>query len=72
VTTTEDNLSSEDTAEPIKPPLATSAAGPRWGSAGMPVERAGDFGTVTKRLLSRLRRERLRVAVVIVLASRAR
>ncbi|HEX4906383.1 MAG TPA: ABC transporter ATP-binding protein, partial [Acidimicrobiales bacterium] len=52
----------------IKPPMANSAAGPRWGSAGMPVERAGDFGTVTRRLLSRLRRERLRVAIVIVLA----
>src|SRR5688572_29033277 len=68
MTTTESRGTENDADEAIKPPLATSAAGPRWGSAGMPVERAGDFGTVTKRLLSRLRRERLRVAVVVVLA----
>jgi ATP-binding cassette subfamily B multidrug efflux pump len=52
---------------PVKPPQPLGG-GPRWGSVGMPVEKSADFGTVTKRLLSRLRRERLGVAIVIVLA----
>ena len=54
--------------EEVKPPGPQAIGGMRWGNAAMPVERSADFGTVTKRLLSRLRRERLRVAVVIVLA----
>ena len=66
MTTTHD-VESEETPAVKPPPLATGQ-GPRWGNAGMPVERSAEFGTVTKRLLSRLRRERGRVAIVIVLA----
>jgi ATP-binding cassette subfamily B protein len=51
-----------------KPPQPTGPAGMRWGSLGMPTERSADFGTVTGRLLRRLRRERLGVAIVILLA----
>ncbi|MEA3054624.1 MAG: ATP-binding cassette, subfamily multidrug efflux pump, partial [Actinomycetota bacterium] len=58
----------DEAAPAIKPPPIATGTGPRWGSAGIPVERAGDFGTVTKRLVSRLRHDRFRVAVVIVLA----
>ena len=58
----------DDDVIEIKPPPMQTGTGPRWGNAAMPVERSAEFGTVTKRLLSRLRTERLRVAVVIVLA----
>ena len=64
MTATSDELETEE----VKPPAPTGVGGMRWGNAAMPVERSADFGTVTKRLFSRLRRERLRVAIVIVLA----
>jgi ATP-binding cassette subfamily B multidrug efflux pump len=50
------------------PPPTTGGPGPRWGAVGMPVERSAEFGTVTKRLLRRLRTERWGVALVIALA----
>ncbi|HVM54353.1 MAG TPA: ABC transporter ATP-binding protein [Acidimicrobiales bacterium] len=53
---------------PVKPPPQPGGAGPRWGNIGMPVERSEDFGGVVRRLLTRLRRERAGVAVVVVLA----
>ena len=52
----------------VKPPQPTGGPGMRWGSAAMPVEKTKDFKSVTSRLLGRLRRERGKVALVIVLA----
>ncbi|MEN3272317.1 MAG: ATP-binding cassette, subfamily multidrug efflux pump, partial [Actinomycetota bacterium] len=65
---TSPTTNADDESPAIKPPPIATGTGPRWGSAGMPVERATDFGSVTKRLLARLRQDRFRVAVVIVLA----
>ncbi|HUS62186.1 MAG TPA: ABC transporter ATP-binding protein, partial [Acidimicrobiales bacterium] len=54
---------------PVKPPpQPTGPAGMRWGGVGIPTERSSDFGTVTGRLLRRLRRERIGVVTVIALA----
>ncbi len=52
-------------------PAALRAAGPgpaRMASAGMPAEKSKDFGASSKRLLQRLRTERLGVIAVVVLA----
>jgi ATP-binding cassette subfamily B protein len=38
----------------------------RWGSAGMPLERASDFGGAIRRLWERLRPERFRLIAVII------
>jgi len=40
----------------------------RFGSLGMPLERSQDFGTATRRLMTRLRNERAGVVAVVVLA----
>ena len=53
------------TVPAFKPPQP--APGMRMG-LGMPLEQSADFGTATRRLASRLRRERLRVVAVVVLA----
>ncbi|HUQ38995.1 MAG TPA: ABC transporter ATP-binding protein [Acidimicrobiales bacterium] len=56
-------------SEVVKPPQQpVGPAGMRWGNLGMPTERSSDFGTTTGRLIKRLRRERLGVIAVIVLA----
>jgi ATP-binding cassette, subfamily B, multidrug efflux pump len=52
---------------PVRPPV-TPPGGPRMGGLGMPTERSRDFGTATRRLLARLRRERALVVLVVVLA----
>ncbi len=50
-------------------PVSVSAVRPGPGGAiGMPTEQSEDFGTSTRRLLSRLRRERAGVVAVVVLA----
>jgi ATP-binding cassette, subfamily B, multidrug efflux pump len=41
--------------------------GPPWAGAGQPVEKASDFGPSAKRLLGRLRPERLGVIAVLIL-----
>ena len=46
-----------------------SAPGPaRMGAVGMPAEKSKDFGASSKRLMSRLRTERLGVVAVLILA----
>src|SRR5687767_6218779 len=52
---------------PVKPPVQTGAPGMRFGSFGMPTEKSKDFGTATRRLWKRLRRERAAVFASIVL-----
>ncbi|MGK5738319.1 ABC transporter ATP-binding protein [Micromonospora sp. URMC 103] len=42
--------------------------GPPWGGAGMPTERSMNFGPSARRLLGRLRPQRLQLGVVIALA----
>ena len=52
-------------------PSALRAAGPgpaRMASAGMPAEKSKDFGASSKRLLQRLRTERIGMTAVVVLA----
>ena len=52
-----------------RPPAGEMRVGPgRMGSAGMPVEKSKDFGGTTRRLLTRLRPERVRVMTVLALA----
>jgi ATP-binding cassette subfamily B multidrug efflux pump len=60
-------MSAVDGDEPPKPPQP-GPPGMRWGTLGMPMERSRDVGTAARRLWGRLRRERLRVVGVAVLA----
>ncbi len=60
-------MTTPDADEPPKPPQ-TGPPGMRWGTLGMPMERSRDVGTAARRLWGRLRRERLRLAGVLVLA----
>ncbi len=59
-------------AEIHRPPAAELRGGPGGGrfggSAGVPTERSKDFGHSVKRLLRRLRPDRVRVAAVLVFA----
>jgi ATP-binding cassette subfamily B protein len=55
-------------AEEVKPPLPGGQPGMRFGSFGMPAEKARDFGSTTRRLLRRLQRERWTVTVAIVMS----
>ena len=41
----------------VRPPQQGGQAGPRFGSFGMPAEKARDFGSTTRRLLRRLQRD---------------
>ncbi len=55
----------------IRPPASELRAGPgggRFGAAGMPTERSKDFGNSVRRLLRRLRPDRIRVVSVLFLA----
>jgi ATP-binding cassette subfamily B protein len=57
------------TSEDIRTLKAKAApGGGHWGSAAMPGERSGDFGTAVRRLGTMLRAERLRLGAVAVLA----
>jgi ATP-binding cassette, subfamily B, multidrug efflux pump len=62
----------ESTEEPAvqRPQMeARAAAGPgRFAAAGMPAEKSKDFGASTKRLLNRMRKDRIGFVAVIVLA----
>jgi len=54
-----------------RPPASELRGGPgggRFGAAGVPTERSKDFGTSVKRLMRRLRPDRVRVATVLFLA----
>ncbi len=51
--------------KPTPPPNTGGPMG-RWGSAGMPLERASDFGSALRRLWERLRPERWRLIAVVV------
>ena len=55
-------------AAPAPPQPTQGPAGMRWGSIGMPMEKSAEFGTVTGRLLRRMRRDRFGIIAVIVLA----
>jgi ATP-binding cassette subfamily B multidrug efflux pump len=69
---------SAPTRPPVAPPPDDAAddgngGGPpppsmRMPSAGMPLERSKDFGTATRRLFGRFRRERLGLVIIVVLA----
>ncbi len=56
--------------EPAKKPEveARNSFGARMGAAGMPVERSKDFKTATRRLLQRLRPDRVGLSAVVTLA----
>ncbi len=60
-------MSTTEPDDTPKPPQ-TGPPGMRWGTLGMPMERSRDVGTAARRLWGRLRRERLRVVGVAVLA----
>ena len=66
------NLSKDKPVLPQRLPEAGGAArrtgGPPWMGAAMPAEKAMTFGPSARRLLNRLRPERARVAVVLLLA----
>ena len=62
------DATTDDDELTVKPPQPVGGAGPRWGSAGAPVEKSKDLKSTTSRLLTRLRTERALVAFVIVLA----
>ena len=66
------NLSKEKPVLPKRLPEAGGAArrsgGPPWMGAAMPAEKAMTFGPSARRLLNRLRPERARVLVVLLLA----
>ena len=51
----------------FRPPPPGGQPGMRFGSVGMPTEKSKDFGTTTRRLLRRLRRERFLVVSAIVM-----
>ncbi len=55
-------------AAPRPPQPAGPGPGMRFGTLGMPMERSNDFGTATRRLVKRLRRERAGLVAVVVLA----
>ncbi|MEX0782190.1 MAG: ABC transporter ATP-binding protein [Dehalococcoidia bacterium] len=54
-------------SEPVRPPQQSGPGGMRWGSFGQPTEKSRDFGATARRLLRRLQRERVPVAVAIVM-----
>ncbi|MEX0874247.1 MAG: ABC transporter transmembrane domain-containing protein [Actinomycetota bacterium] len=56
----------EETQPKATPPPNTGGPMGRWGAAGMPLERASDFGSAIRRLWERLRPERFRLIAVIV------
>src|SRR3989442_6345003 len=61
-------MSAPGGTQTIRPPMQSSGQpGMRFGSFGMPTEKSTDFGTATRRLWKRLRRERVGVIVAIVL-----
>jgi ATP-binding cassette subfamily B protein len=53
---------------PVKPPPPVGQPGMRFGSFGMPAEKARDFGSSSRRLLMRLRREWWVVGASIVMS----
>jgi ATP-binding cassette, subfamily B, multidrug efflux pump len=62
-------MSAADDAAPTPPvPPPAGPAGMRFGGIGMPTEASTDFGTATRRLWMRLRRERLGVLAAVLLA----
>jgi ATP-binding cassette, subfamily B, multidrug efflux pump len=65
-----DDAPISETEEQVKPPEEMRGGGVqgRWGAAGMPLERAGDFKNSTRRLAARLRPEGFGVALVLILA----
>ncbi|HZZ96914.1 MAG TPA: ABC transporter ATP-binding protein [Jatrophihabitantaceae bacterium] len=69
---TDVNLSKDKGPLPKRLPEAGGAArrtgGPPWMGAAMPAEKAMTFGPSARRLLNRLRPERARVAIVLLLA----
>ena len=63
----EETTSGDDAVDsaPVAIPRPTPGAG-RWASFGAPVEAPADIGKATRRLLNRLRRDRLGLIVVVV------
>lgn len=58
----------EASSEPVKQPQQPGGAGMRFGSFGMPAEKAADFGSASRRLLRRLQRERFVVVASLVMS----
>ena len=58
----------EDPADHRPPASELRGPGPRFGAAGVPTERSKDFGNSVRRLMRRLRPDRLRVIAVLFFA----
>jgi len=55
------------TTDGVRPPPPGGQPGARFGSFGMPAEKPKDFGSTTRRLLTRLQRERAAVIAAILM-----
>ncbi len=64
-----ENQNESRPARPAGPPRRGPGGGGPFGGAGMPAEKAMSFGPSAKRLIGRLRPERLGVVLVIVLGT---
>jgi len=67
----DDPITEIDDPADHRPPSSELRAGPgggRFGAAGIPTERSKDFGNSVKRLMRRLRPDRLRVVAVLFFA----
>ena len=67
----DDPITDIDDPADHRPPSSELRAGPgggRFGAAGIPTERSKDFGNSVKRLMRRLRPDRLRVVAVLFFA----
>jgi len=51
-----------------RPPMRRPGGGPPWGNMGQPAEKSMSFGPSARRMMRRLRPERVRVLAVIALA----
>lgn len=58
----------KQTSTPARPPARRGPGGPMFGGASMPAEKSMNFGPSAKRLIARLRPERMRVMWVLLLA----
>jgi ATP-binding cassette subfamily B protein len=67
MTTTTPKSTAED-APTGRPPPAVRGGGPPWMRTGVPTERSANFGPSARRLLACLAPDRIRVALVVLLA----
>ncbi len=67
--TAEGEATAEAETEAIKAPMGDARGpGARFSAAGMPLEKSANFGASTRRLLGRLRPERVGAAIVLLFA----